>query len=45
MTPMGGRRGEEEEDGEHKRPSFLLEGDPDAVFGTDQMTAPPVIGE
>ncbi|MFI7676913.1 hypothetical protein [Actinophytocola sp. NPDC049390] len=41
----GGRRGEGEDDDEHKRPSFLVEGDPDAVFGTDQMTAPPVIGE
>jgi hypothetical protein len=40
----GGRRGEGEEDEEHQRPSFLVEGDPDAVFGTDQMTAPPVIG-
>lgn len=45
MGGMGGRRGEGEEDDEHKRPSFLVEGDPDAVFGTDQMTAPPVIGE
>lgn len=41
----GGRRGDGEDDDEHKRPSFLVEGDPDAVFGTDQMTAPPVIGE
>lgn len=45
MHGMGGQRGEEEEDGEHSRPSYLVEGDPDAVFGTDQMTAPPVIGE
>jgi hypothetical protein len=45
MMPMGGQRGEGEEDGEHQRPSFLVEGDPDAVFGTDQATAPPVIGE
>lgn len=45
MMPLGAGRGEDEEDGEHKRPSFLVEGDPDAVFGTDQMTAPPVIGE
>jgi hypothetical protein len=41
----GGRRGEGDEDDEHKRASYLVEGDPDAVFGTDQMTAPPVIGE
>jgi hypothetical protein len=39
---MGGRR---EEDGEHKAASYLQENDPDALFGTDEMTAPPVIGE
>jgi hypothetical protein len=44
MVPAG-KRGEGEEDGEHQRASYLVEGDPDAVFGTDQMTAPPVIGE
>ena len=38
----GGRR---EEDGEHKVASYLQEADPDALFGTDEMTAPPVIGE
>jgi hypothetical protein len=45
MMPMGGKRGEGDEDGEHQRASYLVEGDPDAVFGTDEMTAPPVIGE
>ncbi|MCT2585922.1 hypothetical protein [Actinophytocola gossypii] len=45
MGGMGGGRGQGEDDEEHTRPSFLVEGDPDAVFGTDQMTAPPVIGE
>ncbi len=45
MTPLGGGRTQDEEDREHKRPSYLLEGDPDEMFGTDQMTAPPVIGE
>lgn len=44
MVPPG-KRGEGEEDGEHQRASYLVEGDPDAVFGTDEMTAPPVIGE
>lgn len=39
---MGGRR---EEDSEHKAASYLQEADPDALFGTDEMTAPPVIGE
>jgi hypothetical protein len=43
MMPAG-RRAEDEEDGEHQRASYLVEGDPDAVFGTDEMTAPPVIG-
>jgi hypothetical protein len=43
MMPAG-RRAEDEEDGEHQRASYLVEGDPDAVFGTDEATAPPVIG-
>ncbi|WP_139320442.1 hypothetical protein [Saccharomonospora sp. CUA-673] len=34
--------GDEEE---HQRPSWLVEADPDSLFGTDQRTAPPVIGE
>jgi hypothetical protein len=41
----GGRRGEGDEDGEHDRPSFLVEPDPHDTFGTDEVTAPPVIGE
>ncbi len=41
----GGRRGEGEEDDEHQRPSYLVEGDPDSAFGNDQMTAPSVIGD
>jgi hypothetical protein len=44
--PMGGgASGRREEDGEHKAASYLQEADPDALFGTDEMTAPPVIGE
>ncbi|HJP79917.1 MAG TPA: hypothetical protein VJ914_36935 [Pseudonocardiaceae bacterium] len=44
--PMGGGAGgRREEDGEHKAASYLQENDPDALFGTDEMTAPPVIGE
>lgn len=45
--PMGagGRRGEGDEDEEHQRPDYLVEADPDAIFGTDQRTSPPVIGE
>lgn len=47
MGGMGGHggRGQGEEDGEHDRPSFLVEPDPHDTFGTDQVTAPPVIGE
>ncbi|HEX4704840.1 MAG TPA: hypothetical protein VH352_22115 [Pseudonocardiaceae bacterium] len=37
-----GQRGKEDE--EHKRASFLVEADPDSIFGTDERTAPPVIG-
>ncbi|WP_158075720.1 PPE domain-containing protein [Actinokineospora bangkokensis] len=40
----GGARGQGSEDEEHDRPSYLVEADPDEVFGTDEMTAPPVIG-
>ncbi|WP_199430815.1 hypothetical protein [Qaidamihabitans albus] len=39
----GGAQGGGDE--EHQRPTYLVEGDPDEVFGTDQRTAPPVIGE
>lgn len=44
---MGGRgqSAEGDEDTEHQRPTYLVEGDPDEVFGTDMRTAPPVIGE
>jgi len=45
--PMGGMgagsRGEE--DSEHRVAQYLQEADPDALFGTDEATAPPVIGE
>ncbi|OLF07933.1 hypothetical protein [Actinophytocola xanthii] len=41
----GGRRAEDEDDDERDRPYFLIEGDPDSAFGSDQMTAPAVIGE
>jgi hypothetical protein len=43
---MGGGRGAKgEEDKEHKTADYLQEADPDAIFGTDQMTVSPVIGE
>ncbi len=41
----GGRRQDGEDDAEHERPSFLVEPDPHDTFGTDEVTAPPVIGE
>lgn len=41
----GGNRGQGEDDSEHERPSFLVEPDPHDTFGTDEVTAPPVIGE
>jgi hypothetical protein len=44
---MGGGRGkgDKEEDKEHERPAYLVEGDPESTFGSDELTAPPVIGE
>ncbi|SDD82873.1 hypothetical protein [Actinokineospora iranica] len=41
----GGGRGQGDEDTEHQRPSYLIEPDPEDTFGTDQITAPPVIGQ
>lgn len=44
--PMAGGRGANGEgDGEHKANAYLVEPDADEIFGTDQLTAPPVIGE
>jgi hypothetical protein len=46
MGGMGhGGKGKGGEDEEHQRPSWLIEPDPDDVFGTTERTAPPVIGE
>ncbi len=47
-APMGAganRGGQGGEDEEHQRPSYLVEADPDDLFGTEERTAPPVIGE
>jgi hypothetical protein len=41
-APRG--RSDGEEDREHERPSYLVEGDPESTFGSDQLTAPAVIG-
>ncbi|TWH21159.1 hypothetical protein [Prauserella rugosa] len=50
-TPMGGGMGAAgaaagtgQEEEEHKHASFLIEADPDDVFGANQATAPPVLG-
>jgi hypothetical protein len=45
-APVGatGKRPDREEDAEHERPSYLVERDPEDVFGTNERTAPPVIG-
>ncbi|WP_242582260.1 hypothetical protein [Amycolatopsis sp. 195334CR] len=45
MGGAHGARGQGGEDEEHTRPSWLVEADPDALFGTDERTMPPVIGE
>jgi hypothetical protein len=44
--PVGaaGGRGEGDEDREYPWPSYLEQDNPEGLFGTDEMTAPPVIG-
>ncbi|OQO91234.1 hypothetical protein B1813_15040 [Saccharomonospora piscinae] len=44
MGGAGGKGGQGGEDSDHQRPTFLVEADPDEVFGTSERTAPPVIG-
>lgn len=45
-VPMGGAgRGRDGEDTERTRPPYLEGGDPDELFDTDVLTAPPTIGE
>jgi hypothetical protein len=41
---LGGGRGRGSEDREHRRPEYLMESDPDSIFGTDEKTIPPVLG-
>ncbi|WP_157357460.1 hypothetical protein [Amycolatopsis nigrescens] len=50
MSGMGGMgggagKGQGGDDEEHQRASYLTEADPDSVFGSDEKTVPPVIGE
>jgi hypothetical protein len=42
--PMGAGHGKGDEDTERKAPQYLEGGDPDELFDTDALTAPPVIG-
>jgi hypothetical protein len=42
IGPVGTGR---DEDRERRRPAFLEADDPNELFGTDQLTAPPVIGD
>lgn len=44
MFPPG-RGAKGEDDKEHKTAEYLQEADPDALFGSDQLTIPPVLGE
>jgi hypothetical protein len=44
-VPMGGGQGRGEDDYEHSRADYLVEPDPNAIFGTDEQTSKPVIGE
>ncbi|WP_157440658.1 hypothetical protein [Actinokineospora inagensis] len=48
-TPLPPRATEPDEppttkDSARKRPAYLVEGDPDEMFGNGDLTAPPVIG-
>jgi hypothetical protein len=42
---QGAKGGKGEEDAEHQRASYLVEADPESIFGgSDERTVPPVIG-
>lgn len=43
--PMGGGQARGEDDYEHSRADYLVEPDPNAIFGPDEHTSKPVIGE
>jgi hypothetical protein len=38
-------RPRDEDDQEHRVPTYLEGGDPESLFGSEVLTAPPVIGE
>lgn len=41
----GGGRGQGADDQDRERKTWLQENDPEGLFGTDELTAPPVIGD
>ena len=43
--PVGARRGKAAKDIRRKRPEYLIEPEPEGMFGSDQLTSPPVIGQ
>jgi hypothetical protein len=43
-APVGAGRGKDDEDTEHQR-KVLIETDAEATFGSDELTAPQVIGD
>lgn len=43
-APMGGGRGKNDEESEHER-KYLVEPDPEEMFGSEVLTAPQVIGD
>lgn len=44
-APAGAGRGQGGEDEEYQRKGWLQENDPEGLFGTDELTPPPVIGD
>ncbi|HET9139893.1 PPE domain-containing protein [Actinophytocola sp.] len=45
MAPGAGTTAPRAEDGERKRPEYLVESDLEGMFGSTELTAPPVIGQ
>ena len=43
--PLGARRAEDDDDDEHKSADYIIEPDPDSLFGVPEKTVRPVIGE
>lgn len=43
-APMGAGKNKDDEDAEHQR-KILIEADAEGTFGSDELTAPQVIGD